>query len=341
MATLLDEKIFSPSADHFPFQTAALLQPPIPELACPFDWLEHPAAPIVAAASRRFIDDFALLPDAASRRKFLAMDFQRLGALAYPFASVAAATLATNWLVWLFAWDDDCDRTPMGRDPAEMRRRFSQYLDVFHRRPLPASVPPLVLALDHLVSRMFVAAGASWLAGFTRLVEDYFDSCLWESENRQRGEAPSLEEYLERRLTSGAVYTVFELFAMTSNTDLPAEVCKTPAMAELSRAANNIICWSNDLFSFKKEVARGDVHNLVILLMESRGLGAHQAMLAAADIHDQEIARYLVLESRLPAYGDQRDAQIASYCRQLRAWIAANYEWSLGTYRYHAPALEV
>ena len=334
----------SPStpAASFPFPAGSTEapDPTIPKLFRPFQWIENPNAEQIAAASDRFIEKFQLLPDAMSLQKFLAMDFHRLGSLVYPFADTTAATIGTDWLVWIFAWDDDCDRTSMGRDPEEMRQRFRQYLDIFHGRPAPADAPPLIVALENLVARMLARAGKEWLDGFIPLVADYFDGCLWEAENRHRGQAPSLADYLEWRLKASAVYTVFELFALTGKA-LPAEIRRSPAIAELSRVANNVICWANDLYSFKKEYARGDVHNLVILLMIANDLDADHAMVVAGKMHDREVARYLELESRLPSHGSELDAQIATYCRQLRVWMAGNYEWSDHTYRYQGPALEV
>lgn len=314
--------------------------PAIPPLVRPFEWMLNPEAATIAAANRRFIEEGRLLPDEISLQKFLAMDFQRLGCLVYPFAGATAATIGTDWLVWIFAWDDDCDRTPMGRDPAEMKQRFDQYLDILKRQPVPAAAPPLIVALEDLVARMLAEAGSAWLEGFVPLVKDYFDGCLWEAENRFRGKAPSLADYMKWRLSASAVYTVFELFALTGNT-LPAAIRRSPEVAELTRVTNNVICWANDLFSFKKEYARGDVHNLVILLMLGNNLDAEKAMLEGARIHDLEVARYLELERGLPSFGAEVDAQVASYCRQLRVWMAGNYEWSLGTFRYSAPAHEV
>lgn len=176
----------SPStpAASFPFPAGPTEapDPAIPKLFRPFQWIENPNAEQIAAASDRFIEKFQLLPDAMSLQKFLAMDFHRLGSLVYPFADTTAATIGTDWLVWIFAWDDDCDRTPMGRDPEEMRRRFRQYLDIFYGRPAPANAPPLIVALENLVARMLARAGKEWLDGFIPLVADYFDGCLWEAE---------------------------------------------------------------------------------------------------------------------------------------------------------------
>jgi 5-epi-alpha-selinene synthase len=266
------------------------------------------------------------------------MDIPQLSAMAYPSCDATRLAIATEWCVWLFAWDDKCDRTPLGKDPEGLRREHSAFSKVLEGAR-PDGRAGLRPALADLRDRMLPFTGRSWLDGFRACVAEYFAGCEWEASNRARGVVPDPESYVMMRPASGAVLTAFELFALTDRDYLPEPFRVDERVRRLERAANDVICFSNDILSLERELERGDVHNLVIVLMQHGEPSLRHALERAARMHDEAVRRYQELE-----YVLRDDASTAAAlerrCSLMRGWMAANQRWSLSTRRYRARAVE-
>lgn len=301
----------------------------LPALYSPFPRRMSPHFSAASEHAAGWVERLCLFPDEGARRRFIAMDIPRLSAMAYPSCSAAALELATDWCVWLFAWDDRCDRTPIGRSPGELSRAHAEYRAILAGAGPDSAAPPLSHALADLRDRMLAMSDPSFFERFAARVEDYFRGCVWEAENRARSVVPERRSYVTMRPACGAVDTAFELFALTDGAGPPGPARER--FAELERAANNVICWANDILSVHRELASGDVHNLVIILMHEERLSLGDALVRAARMHDAEVRRYQEIERRLAL-----DGAVSHRCSLIRAWIAANQEWSLSTSRYRA-----
>lgn len=70
-----------------------------------------------------------------------------------------------------------------------------------------------------------------------------------------------------RRLT-GAMATVFALIDIATEAPVAAETWSDPAVRTIRRHAVDIVCWDNDLISWRKEAtAANSVNNLVAVLV--------------------------------------------------------------------------
>lgn len=92
-----------------------------------------------------------------------------------------------------------------------------------------------------------------------------------------------------------------------------------------------------DVVSFNVEQARGDIHNIIILLMEKRNLSVQEAMDLMDEWYQKRSSQFIDLMKETEALLDdanhiQRD--LKTYIRGLAHWVTANYEWSFETNRF-------
>jgi hypothetical protein len=119
-------------------------------------------------------------------------------------------------------------------------------------------------------------------------------------------------------------------------------VAEQALLQRMVQACNNIVCWSNDLFSCAKEARQGDVHNLVLVLQHAQQLSLQEAINEAVRMHNEEVAIFVALEKLLPLKGLESDYELLRYVSVLRSWIIGNYDWSTkDTGRYGAAVKEV
>ncbi|MEB2778470.1 terpene synthase family protein [Algoriphagus sp. D3-2-R+10] len=93
---------------------------------------------------------------------------------------------------------------------------------------------------------------------------DYLEALQWETQTKIDGIPPVLKEYRFYRPIASGVYMAMLL--VRKENDMRGCISE---LLELSMA--RYICLSNDLASYLKELAIGDSHNEVLLLMESMG----------------------------------------------------------------------
>jgi hypothetical protein len=210
--------------------------------------------------------------------------------------------VASDWISWLFLLDDQLDEGTLGRDPVAARaflRPLAELLDENLSIRLPGEGPFRAVLRD-VWSRIVPVTSPTWHARFKRHMADYLDGCVWEAVNRASGRVPGSAEFPAYRRRAGAIWPSLDLLEFVARAPLPDSVYSRPLFVELRRAAADVVCWTDDVLTVDKERARGDVHNLVIVLQHSTGCTAGDAMARAAYAIDSRLADFLECERRLP-----------------------------------------
>lgn len=130
---------------------------------------------------------------------------------------------------------------------------------------------------------------------------------------------------------TGGLYTDIELIEMTEGIALPLAV---PLVQRLARITNNVVCWSNDIFSLPKERAHLDMHNLALILRHQEEIPLQAAVDRVAILTDGQVRRFIALEALLPSFGGPLDADVRRFVGVLRAWMRGNLDWSYESGRY-------
>lgn len=285
-----------------------------------------------------------LLTTEKAWQRFHKARFAWLAARAFPDAALHELCIVADFNTWLFILDDQCDEAASGRKADYLKSIMAGFMDILQSNRLvtPATGGPLPAALSSIWERMRAIGSPAWRIRFIRSMDDYFRSCIWEAENREAGLVPSVEDYVHMRPFTGALLADIEAIEIIEKIYLSRTIIEQPLLQRMIQACNNIVCWSNDLFSCTKEARQGDVHNLVLVLQHHRQLSLQDAVNQAARMHNEEVAIFVTLEKLLPLKGDERDYELLRYVSVLRSWITGNFDWSVSdTGRYGLAAQEV
>lgn len=253
----------------------------------------------------------------------------------FPTAGVRELSLAADYISWAFALDDLGDETDVGKDPIALARVFERFDAVFEGTPL-ANEDAAERGLRDLVTRLSDLATPLQLDTFRMANRAYFGGMLWEANNRSGQWVPNESTFLKLRPAAGAVPPFMALIEPLERITLPERVRKHPHVVELTDLAGGILCWTNDVLSYEKERAQGDVHNLAIVYERQRGQSPGAALAQAVAFHNSEVDGFLERCGVLPDFQDECSDELERYLDVLKSMIRVTRDWTLGSSRYAA-----
>jgi hypothetical protein len=116
--------------------------------------------------------------------------------------------------------------------------------------------------------------------------------------------------------------------------NLTAKVRNHPHVQELGHLAGGILCWTNDLLSYEKERAQGDVHNLAIVYEVQRDLAQGAALTQAVAFHNAEVDGFMARAAALPTLDLDSTGELERYVQVLCSMMRVTLDWTLGSARY-------
>lgn len=310
------------------FAVSALREPPFPAR-------RHDSTDLVAGESTAWVQDFGLIGSGHRLSRLRRADAAGLAGRAIPDGPVDRVRLLADLISWLFVMDDACDDDGLGGAPTRLAPVVAGLLDVLDRHGEGASAPEsggaLGAALHDLCRRVRAHGRSALLLRFVSRVRDYLLALLWEATNREHGRVPAVAEYVQMRRHTGAVHPSLALTDLALDGLPGAAVRSDPALLAVDTLAADLVCWCNDVFSYGKERAAPDGHNLVTVIARESGHDEDAALRAAADRFNDTLSAYLVAEQRLLALDDPTARTVVT---ARRNWIRATYDWSLVAARY-------
>lgn len=312
--------------------TAASLS--LPELRNPFPVRQPGFDPELCRETSEWLRTFGLGPPDAHARFAFATSFAGLAAALHPRAGRAALRLTTDWYSLMFLHDDRCDASGIGRDPARLQGVADRLLGVFEGGVPRPEDEPLAYALADLCGRLLEYGGARWLGDLTAQMRAYLGALTWEAVNRAGAAVPELDEYLHMRPITAGLQLDAAFLEVMDGVQLPQAVREHPDVRRLGLLADRAVCWSNDILSLDKELREGDVHNLVLVLVQARGLSLQGALDEAARMYHAEVEQLLSGARALPSFGAEADALLNDYAELLQARVGGILAWSQRSRRY-------
>ena len=144
----------------------------------------------------------------------------------------------------------------------------------------------------------------------------------------------SLAFYEINREYTVLMYPYLEMIEAETGFLLSDDVYNHPLIQRLRVLTSRIVGWQNDIQGLNKELSlETETSNLVIVLQRERELSLQDALTAAMEIHDKDLAEFVALEKLLPEFGScQR--QVERYVLGLGTFIQGVNSFYLDTTRY-------
>ena len=336
---------------HRPYAPVGHLD--VPELYMPFDYRTSPhldAAREYAVGWARRMGIFDSLPGVAAggvwdERRFRGLDFAHCAAMIHADADFDELCLSSDWLAWGTYGDDYYPVVFGASRNLVAAKALTDRLPLF--MPLDAgATPPPGNAIERGLADLWQrTAGPMELPSrekFRHSVCDMTESWLWELGNQAQHRIPDPIDYVEmRRRTFGSDMTM-SLAKLTRADVVPAEVYRTRVLHELETAAQDYACFTNDLYSYQKEIEyEGELHNMVLVVENFLGVSTTDAADVVARLMRDRMEQFEhILAGDLPALFDELsldDAASAALLRhadELKDWMSGILEWHRKCVRY-------
>jgi germacradienol/geosmin synthase len=331
---------------HLPHRPVGHL--PVPALYMPFPARTSPHLGMARQHAVGWAREMGLLDEGLwSERQFLGFDFAYGAALITAGGTPEQVRLTADWIAW-GTYGDDLYPALFGarRDVAGAQaytKRLGGLLSEDSLDPAPENA--LERGLADLWRRTTDGAPARMRERFRAAVLDMTTSWVWEIGNQAVNRVPDPVDYVEtRRKTFGAdlMMTLPRLAADAPEATVPPEIYQTRVIRELETAAADYAAFTNDLFSYQKEIQfEGEFHNLVVVIGHFLEVDRWAAAQVVANLMEARMRQFERLEQAgLPALFEQHELDAAAraalrrHTARLRDFMAGLLGWHRTTARY-------
>jgi germacradienol/geosmin synthase len=334
-ATGLDRRARQHS--HRPFSEVGFLT--VPQLYMPFQFRTSPSLDGARRHAVIWAREQGMLDEGIwDERQFRALDLASCAAMINSDGTPAEVELSADWLAWGTYGDDLYPKLDLATAKLQ-NDRLEQFMT-----DAPAQTPANALerGLADLWQRTAGPMPPPLREQFRVAVIDMINSWLWELANRAVSRIPDPVDYVEmRRATFGSDMTM--ALARLADADVvPREIYQTRTIRELETAAQDYACFTNDLFSYQKEIQfEGELHNMVLVLEHFLDVDRWAAAEIVAHLMAERMRQFERLVAvGLPAlFAEQdlsREAQLAleTQAARLKDWMAGILEWHRRCARY-------
>jgi 5-epi-alpha-selinene synthase len=306
----------------------------IPDIYCPFPSQISPYLEQVRSYTLEWVQRFHLVQQETVLQHYLAADLSQFSCRVYPNANVEELCFIDNWVSWITQFDDWFDDSGLGMRPGYIYRIHQHLLAILQDPPLAIPQGPIAEALSDIWQRADTLASSAWKRRFAQHHADYFAACRWDAENRVRKHVPDVQAYIENRRNSVANTISFDMFDLSEHIDFSAKIDEDESFQAILRAANNIVAWINDVYSLKKELAHGDVCNLVVAVQYAQHCSLQDAVNHVCAMVEAETRSFQAMVQDFPTYSPEFDHSIRQYLFDLGKWIRGPLDWYHRTLRY-------
>ncbi|GHH96322.1 terpene synthase family protein [Streptomyces capillispiralis] len=299
-------------------------------LWCPYEHRmnTHVSLSAVEAALRSWADAYGLLRDPSLAARFDAARFGECAAFVYPDAP--DLIIYAKWLAWLFVADDEFDenRAP---EAGGIDRGILQFLPLDGKDCAKATTG-VTKALADLWPELCQPMPLPLRVRFRAHADDYARSYATDLSRARTGSAPPLDAYLALRRSSGAVESCLDLIERQPDAYLTPVIAESPRILALREAANDVICWTNDVISLNKEMRHGEMNNLVAVIRQSVGMSWEAALEVAAEMNSARIRDFDRQQQTLLHFNDLPG--LSEFIHGVQVWISGSLHWHRDSPRY-------
>jgi germacradienol/geosmin synthase len=328
---------------------------PVPPLYMPFPARMSPHLAMARAHGTGWAGEMGMLGEGLwTEQQFHGFDFAYCAAAITADGTPGQVMLSADWLAW-GTYGDDLYPAMFGArgDVAGAKAytdRIAGFLRVTPGSAGPAPENAFERGLADLWRRTAKDVTTAMRAQLRAAVLDMTGSWVWEVGNQAVNRVPDPVDYVEmRRKTFGSDLTMAlaHLAQDGAGAAIPPEVSQTRVVREMETAAADYAGFTNDLFSYEKEVQfEGEPHNLVVIVEQFLGVDRAAAASVVADLMAARMKQFERIVARgLPAASEQYNldetarAALRGHAARLRDYMSGVLAWHRATARYGDAAL--
>ncbi|MBN3925218.1 family 2 encapsulin nanocompartment cargo protein terpene cyclase [Nostoc sp. NMS4] len=340
------------SFTHVPYQAVGPVT--LPKFYMPFTTSLNPHLDAARKHSKEWAREMGMLdsipgiPGAViwDDHKFDVADVALCGALIHPNGSGHELNLSACWLVW-GTYADDFFPALYGnnRDMAGAKvfnARLSAFMPLDDSTPTALPTNPVERGLADIWSRTAGPMSANARYQFRRAIQDMTESWLWELANQIQNRIPDPIDYIEmRRKTFGSDLTM-SLSRLAQGDEIPSEIYRTRPMRSLDNSAADFACFTNDIFSYQKEIEfEGEIHNCVLVVQNFLDCNIPQSVEVVNNLMTARALQFQhIVATELPALFDDFNLdestrkKLFGYVEKLQQWMCGVLKWHITVDRY-------
>ncbi|KAF8629977.1 hypothetical protein AX17_005542 [Amanita inopinata Kibby_2008] len=264
------------------------------------------------------------------RAAFMGLKAGELTAACYPDADAPHLRVCDDFMNYLFNLDDWLDEFDV-----EGTCGMEKCCIGAMRNPINFQTDKKAgILTKSFFSRLVQTAGPGCRERFIESMQLFFTAVAQQALDRASGMTPDLESYITVRRDTSGCKPCFQLIEYVGRFDLPQEVVEHPVIQSLEEATNDLVTWSNDIFSYNVEQSRNDTHNMIPVMMAQKGLNLQEAVDFVGECCRVSIERFETDRQLIPSWGPEIDRDVAKYVDGLQNWIVGSLHWSFDSERY-------
>ncbi len=310
-----------------------------PIVSLPIPLRTSPHCATAERHTRAWARGFGLVRSPAAAARFDAAGFGTFAGYIHPDAPPERLALYADWIAWQFLADDQYAEGNY-RTPESWTSAIAQLWPVFATGHANPDDSPIARALSDVLSRVYPQMSASWRARFITHTRETFHAVVAENLRRHTRVFATIEEYIHNRRAVSSVLPCLAIDEFMADGEVPDNVLQNQSYQQLVQTTTDVAAWANDLYSWQKEEAAGEVDNFVLVLEHAEHLTRREAINAVANriSHraDQFITAQDALTSQLDTIApDPATRRVIGRClASMRNWMAGTLAWSAESARY-------
>lgn len=165
---------------------------------------------------------------------------------------------------------------------------------------------------------------------FINAFEAYCDAAVQEAADQTVERIHNIQSYMEIRRGTIATRVLFSLLEV--GMDLPEDVWSRKEIETLRCTAIDLIIIGNDIYSYNKEQAHGETHNLVVVAMNELKMNLDETVSWMSDLNNKLVREFLTTYNVLRR--SELYTQVGWYVEGLGNWVRGIDAFSFKSERY-------
>lgn len=306
---------------------------PLRPLQYPYDTdreaLRNPLETQIEEDISSWIDHEYLFLTAAQRTYYKQCRFGMISSCFYPKASYEALKIGARLIVLLFIHDDYTDNI----DIHQLRPYLLKSEAIMAGQAVPCSKGDMLYQFHLFRDALQPVVPTAWMQRWSYHLNYFYEGMLMER-CFPPDQYPSIPHYIFLREHLIGMYIYQDIMELYMSSYMPYALLSHPHVRELRRIAALVIAWCHDYYSVQKEIAAGQVMNLVLVIRQAYQCSLEQAYAEAARIHDEAVKTFLQLKENSPDFGPY-NGLFREYADHLQLMFKGNHLWHLCSGRYH------